>query len=145
MCQVLLLLRSPLGASVMGGGGVAALLTPPPVKADFDDVQPVWPGACRDVSAAVRDGESRKRVGLTKKTPVLRNPHAGHLVQPIPPCWKRLHVHGFFLGMVLPRGGVKHRFWENVMGLAELFGVWVHCPMPPASCMDEFSACRAVG
>ena len=50
-----------------------------PVKADLDDVQPVWPGACRDVSGAVRDGESRKGIRFTKKTPVPRNPHAGHL------------------------------------------------------------------
>ena len=50
--------------------------------------------AYRDVSGAVRVGESRKRIRFTKKTPVLRNPHAGHLGQPIPRRWKRLHVHG---------------------------------------------------
>ena len=31
------------------------------------------------------------------------------------------------------------------MGLAELFGVWVHCPMPPDSCTDEFIAVGVVG
>ena len=46
---------------------------------------------------------------------------------------------GFPLGRVMPRGGVRHRFWENVTGLAELFGVWVHGPMPQGSCMDDFS------
>ena len=41
----------------------------------------------------------------------------------------------FPLGRVMSRGGVRRRFWENVMGLAELFGVWVHDPTPPGSCM----------
>ena len=30
-----------------------------------------------------------------RKLQFLRNPHAGHLEQPIPRRWKRLHVRGF--------------------------------------------------
>ena len=42
--------KKPTWGVSHGGGGVALLLTPPPVEADLEDVQPVWPGACRDVS-----------------------------------------------------------------------------------------------
>ena len=65
-------------------------------------------GLVLDVSGAVRDGESRKRFGLTKKTPVHGIPYFGHLGQPIPRRWKRLHVSG--------NGDAKRRRWASVLG-----------------------------
>ena len=112
-----MLLRGLLGASALGDGGVVALLTPPPVEADLDDVQLVWSGACRDVSGAVPVGKSRKRIRFTKKTSVLGNPYAGHLGHPIPRRWKRLLVHGVSFG----KGDAKR--WRQASVLGERHGI----------------------
>ena len=42
---------------------------------------------------------------------------------------------GVSLGNMMRRGGVLHRVWENVMGLAELFWVRLYGPTPPGLCM----------
>ena len=90
----------------------------------MDDVQPICSRAYRDVSGTVRIGESRKGDQIHQENSVPRNPHAGHLEQPIPRRWKRLHVHGISFG----EGGAKR--WRQASVLRELSFLGSGCTVP---------------
>ena len=134
-CQVSFAAEKPTWG-LPPGGPVAALVAAQASSVGPADVQAAGVGAPSGVSRAFRAGGDWKRLRLTKKTPVFRISHLGHQGQPIPRLWKRLHSQGReggergVLGTLMPRGGVLHRVWENVMGLAELFGTRLHGPTP---------------